>query len=114
MISVGRTPNTNKLGLENIGVTPTERGHLDVDENMKVSENVFAIGDITGNAALANVAEMEGRFAAKVICSKVKRPLSYHNMSTIMFFRPEVASVGLNETQCRDVIINKVSNLFEI
>src|SRR6185436_14607091 len=44
---------------------------------------------------------MEGRYAAKAMFGKNKYPLRYHNMSTIMFFNPEVAVVGLNEQQCQ-------------
>ena len=59
------------------------------NEQCKVDHNIYAAGDISGNNALVNVAEMEGRFAAKAIESKIKFPLRYRNMSTIMFFNPE-------------------------
>jgi UDP-N-acetylglucosamine 2-epimerase len=44
---------------------------------------------------------MEGRYAAKAIDSEIKFPLKYDNMSTIMFFNPEIASIGLNEKECQ-------------
>ena len=44
---------------------------------------------------------MEGRFAAKAIQSKIKFPLRYRNISTIMFFNPEIAAIGLNEKECQ-------------
>ena len=47
------------------------------------------------------IAEMEGRFAAKAIQSKIKFPLRYRNISTIMFFNPEIAAIGLNEKECQ-------------
>ncbi len=100
-ISIGRIPNTDNIGLENIGIKTGERGHIPVDGHMKATDNIYAIGDITGNSALVNVAEMEGRYAVKSIVKHINYPLKYDNMSTIMFFRPEVAAVGLNEKMCR-------------
>jgi dihydrolipoamide dehydrogenase len=100
-ISIGRVPTVQKLGLENIGVELTNRGLLTVDDKCKVASNIYAAGDISGNAALVNIAEMEGRFAAKAIKEKIKFPLRYRNVSTIMFFNPEIASIGLNEKDCQ-------------
>ncbi|MEA2018124.1 MAG: NAD(P)/FAD-dependent oxidoreductase [Campylobacterota bacterium] len=101
LISIGRVPTIKKLGLENIGVKLNDRDMLIVDNKCKVSENIYAAGDISGNAALVNIAEMEGRYAAKAIDSEIKFPLRYRNMSTIMFFNPEISSIGLNEKACQ-------------
>lgn len=101
LVSIGRVPSVKRLGLENIGVGITERGLLETNHQCCVRDNLYAAGDITGNAALVNVAEMEGRFAAKAIESKICFPLRYRNMSTIMFFNPEIASVGRTENSVR-------------
>ena len=101
LISIGRVANIANLGLENIDATITPRGVLEVDSECRVCEHIYAAGDVSGNMALVNIAEMEGRFAAKAIDGKIKYPLSYHNISTIMFFNPEVAAIGLNEKECR-------------
>jgi dihydrolipoamide dehydrogenase len=101
LVSVGRIPNLDKLGLENVGIRINSRGALDTDTDCRVKGNIFAVGDVTQHSALYNVAEMEGRYAVKSMYLKNKYPLRYSNMSTIMFFNPEVAAVGLNETQCR-------------
>ncbi len=101
LVSVGREPNLSSLGLENLGITVNARGGLDADGNCCVKENIYAVGDVTQRSALYNVAEMEGRYAIKAMYGRNKYPLRYHNMSTIMFFNPEVAVVGLNEQQCR-------------
>lgn len=101
LVSVGRAPNLANLGLENAGITINARGGLDADANCLVKGNIYAVGDVTQRSALYNVAEMEGRYAIKAMFSRNKYPLRYHNMSTIMFFNPEVAVVGLNEQQCR-------------
>ena len=107
LIAIGRIPNTDDLGLENIGVTPDDRGYLQVDEYLRVKnkfgyKNIFAAGDITGEAQLFSVAEMQGRFAVRAIYNKVSYPLNFHNMPTLMFFKPEVAAVGLNEKQLQE------------
>ena len=101
LVSIGRVPNTKNLGLENINIEIDSRGLLKVDSECRVNKNIYAAGDISGNMALVNIAEMEGRFAARAIESKIEYPLSYHNISTIMFFKPEISAIGLNEKECQ-------------
>ncbi len=101
LISIGRVPTVKKLGLENIGISLTDRNLLDVDKNCRVKDNIYAAGDISGGVALVNIAEMEGRFAAKAIEGNITFPLRYRNISTIMFFNPEITAVGLNEKECQ-------------
>lgn len=101
LISIGRVPNTSNLGLENIGVTLTDRGMLQVDSECRVADHIYAAGDISGNMALVNIPEIQGRFTAKAINDHIVHPLSYHNISTIMFFNPEIAAIGLNEKACQ-------------
>ncbi len=106
LISIGRVPNTENLGLENIGITPNERGFLEIEANCllkseKEIDNIFAAGDVTGYAQLVSVAELQGRYASKAMIHKNPYPLDYSNMSTLMFFKPEVAAVGMNEKQAQ-------------
>jgi len=101
LVSIGRVPNTKDLGLENTNVQLDKRGVLQVDDECRADKNIYAAGDITGNMALVNIAEMEGRFAARAIESMITFPLSYHNISTIMFFKPEISAIGLNEKECQ-------------
>jgi dihydrolipoamide dehydrogenase len=101
LISIGRVPNSTGLHLDKAGLL-TKPGHIiRVDENCRAKDNIFAVGDVTGRSALYSIAEMEGRHAVETIFTTPARPLNYANMSTIMFFRPEVAAVGLNEQNCR-------------
>ncbi len=102
LISIGRVSNLESLKLENIGVSATDRGLLKTDDMCRVCENIYAVGDISGNNALVNVAEMEGRFAAKAIEGKTHFALRYRNMSTIMFFNPEISAIGLTEKECQE------------
>ncbi len=101
LISVGRVPNLEHIGLENAGVELDERGYiLDNDCRTSVS-NIFAVGDITADVALVNVAELEGRHAVEKAFGMDVQCISYNNISSIMFLRPEVAAVGLNEKQAK-------------
>jgi len=102
LIAIGRVPNTHNLGLEKIGLKTCDHGFLRIDETCSVKNtiedcSIYAAGDITGNAQLVSVAELEGRYASKSILKRNKEKLDYSNMSTLMFFRPEVAAVGMNE-----------------
>ncbi len=101
LVSIGRVPNTQNIGLESTNIEVDGRGFLKVDSECRVDKDIYAAGDISGNMALVNIAEMEGRFAAKAIESKIDFPLSYHNISTIMFFNPEISAIGLNEKECQ-------------
>ncbi len=101
LISIGRTPNIENLNLESVGINPNEQGVLQTDENCCVTRNVYACGDVTHHPNLVNLAEMEGRYAVKHMYGFAHHSLNYDNMSTVMFFRPAVAAVGLNEKGCR-------------
>lgn len=100
LVSVGRVPNYENLGLEEIGVEMDSRGIIDDDTQTSVP-NIYAVGDITSDIALVNVGELEGRYAVERIFDTPRRKLVYENISTIMFLKPEVAGVGLNEKQAK-------------
>lgn len=97
LISIGRVPNTEGLGLETTGVKLDARGHIEDEDTRTSVPHIFAVGDVTLDIALVNVGEIEGRHAAERIAGKADGALSYENLSTIMFLDPEVAAIGLNE-----------------
>ncbi len=101
LLSIGRVPNLAGLRLDKAGIETDGAGFLKADENCRVEDNVYAAGDVLKHPALVNIAEMEGRYAVKHMFGTVKWPLNYHNMSTVMFFKPAVAAVGINEKNCR-------------
>ncbi len=101
LISVGRVSNHENLGLEAAGVVLNDRGCIDDEHTRSNVPNIYAVGDFTADISLVNVGELEGRHAVERMFGKPKRELVYENISTIMFLNPEVASVGLNETQAR-------------
>ncbi|WP_321777681.1 NAD(P)/FAD-dependent oxidoreductase [Sulfurimonas sp.] len=101
LVSIGRVPTMKRLGLENIGIEIEGKRVIETDDCCRVCGNIYAAGDISGHAALVHIAEMEGRFAAKAIEEKIKFPLRYKNMSAIMFFNPEISTVGMSEKDCQ-------------
>ncbi|MCC7050256.1 MAG: NAD(P)/FAD-dependent oxidoreductase [Bacteroidia bacterium] len=101
IISVGRVPNTEHLGLENINIKLCENGKIWESDTQTSISNIFVAGDISSNIALVNTAEREARHAVVRMFGAPVKPLNYNNISTIMFLNPEVAAVGLNEQQAR-------------
>jgi len=101
LISIGRTFDLSGLGLHHLGIEIDRPGLLQSDDNCCVSGNVYAAGDVTHHPALVNIAEMEARHAVMHMFGKIGAPMNYENMSTVMFFYPPVAAVGLNEKGCR-------------
>lgn len=106
LIAIGRIPNTDKLNLGKIGFPVDKRGALGMNEFCEIKNigkcNIYAAGDITGHGQLYNVAQLQGRYIVDSIYGTVNNPISYENMSTLMFFKPEVAAVGLNEKQLQE------------
>lgn len=101
LIAVGRVPNYEDLWESEVNISISKRGIEDSDTQTNIS-NIYAVGDITADISLVNVGELEGRYAVERIFGNPKRKLVYENISTIMFLQPEVAGVGLNETQAHE------------
>ena len=100
LISIGRAPNTDGIGLENAGVKLNERGGIWDDDTQTNVSNIYVAGDVTTEVALVNVGEREARHAVVRMFGPIVKPLSYKNISTIMFLNPEVAAVGMSEQEC--------------
>lgn len=101
LVSVGRVPNYEGLGLAEAGVELTDRGHVVDHDTRSNVPNIFAVGDLTADIALVNVGELEGRHAIEKLFGQPRRPMLYENISTIMFLKPETAGVGINEQQAQ-------------
>ncbi len=101
LISVGRVPNVEGLGLEDIGIITDGQNFCENDDCSTNIPNIFAVGDLTADIALVNIAELEGRHAIEKAYGLDHAPIVYNNISTIMFLNPEVAAVGLNEIQAQ-------------
>ena len=96
LVSVGRIPNTQHLGLEKLGVNLSPTGHIINQDTQTNIPNIFAAGDVSGHMALVNVGEIEARHAVEKMFGSSGEALSYDNLCTIMFLHPEVASIGFN------------------
>lgn len=95
MVTVGRRPNTDELGLEHAGIKVQERGLILVDEQGRTNKpNIFAIGDVVPGLALAHKASYEAKVAAEVIAGK-NVAVDYAAIPSVCFTDPELASVGL-------------------
>ncbi len=102
MVSVGRVPNVDGLGLEEIAVATDDRGFIAVNERMQTNvAGIYAIGDVVGGALLAHKAYQEAKVAAEVIAGE---PAAFDNVGipAVIYTDPEVAWVGLSEQEARD------------
>jgi hypothetical protein len=101
LISIGRVPNSQGLGLEAAGVLLDKSGGIIVKDTQSSVPHIHAAGDVTADVALVNVAELEGRHAVEAMFSAPTHKIRYDALSAIFFLSPEVAAVGLNEQQAR-------------
>jgi dihydrolipoamide dehydrogenase len=103
LVAVGRAPNTEGIGLEAAGVQLTERGFVKVDEWMRTSAaGVWAIGDVVGGFLLAHAAAHEGVTAVEDIAGRRVHPMEQELVTRCTYSSPEIASVGLTESEARD------------
>ncbi|KQL18933.1 dihydrolipoyl dehydrogenase [Cytobacillus solani] len=101
-VMVGRRPNTDELGLEQVGIKMTDRGVIEIDKQCRTSvNNIFAIGDIVQGPQLAHKASYEGKIAAEVI-SGHHSEIDYLGIPAVVFSDPELASVGYTESQAKE------------
>ncbi|KAG5918299.1 GTP-binding protein gtr1 [Claviceps capensis] len=101
--AVGRVPETDKIGLKEIGVKTNEKGYVVVDEYQNSSvDNIYALGDVTGQVELTPVAIAAGRKLAHRLFGPAEfstLKLDYSNIPSVVFSHPEVGSIGLTEPQ---------------
>lgn len=101
MVTVGRRPNTDDMGLEQAGVEIGERGLIPVDAQGRTNvKNIYAIGDIVPGAALAHKASYEAKIAAEAIAGK-KVAVDYKAMPAVAFTDPELATVGMTIAEAK-------------
>jgi len=102
LVSIGRRPYTDGLGLDKVGIKTDDKGRIEVNENLQTNvENIYAIGDVVKGAMLAHKAEEEGVFVAEKI--KGEKPhINYLLIPSVVYTWPEVASVGYTEEQLKE------------
>ncbi|EHD0645710.1 dihydrolipoyl dehydrogenase [Staphylococcus pseudintermedius] len=102
LVTVGRRPNTDELGLEEVGVKLTDRGLVEVDKQSRTSvDSIYAIGDIVPGLPLAHKASYEAKVAAEAIAGQ-NSEVDYIGMPAVCFTEPELAQVGYTEAQAKE------------
>jgi dihydrolipoamide dehydrogenase len=102
LVSVGRKPYTEGLGLENAGVQMGDRGMIAVNDHLETNvPGIYAIGDVVRGAMLAHKAEEEGVLVAEQIVGQ-KPHINYNLIPGVVYTWPEVASVGFSEEQLKE------------
>ena len=112
LVSVGRSPYTEGLGLENIGVKTTDRGQIETNSQLQTSaSNIYAIGDVVKGAMLAHKAEEEGTMVAELIAGQ-KPHIDYNLIPGVVYTWPEVAAVGKTEEELKEAGIKYKAGSF--
>jgi glutathione reductase (NADPH) len=103
LFATGRLPNTQGLGLEEVGVKLGEAGAVVVDEDSRTSvESIYAVGDVTNRLNLTPVAIAEGRALAETLFHDNPMRVDHEGVPSAVFSQPPVATVGLTERQARE------------
>ncbi len=102
LVSAGRVPCSNDLGLETVGIETDKRGFIAVNENYQTAvEGIYAVGDLIGGAMLAHKASEEGIVCVERLAG-MKSHVNYDAIPGIAYTHPEVASVGKTEEQLKE------------
>jgi len=102
LVTVGRRPNTDRIGLEKAGVKTDAQGWIQVDERLRTNVPwIYAIGDVIGPPMYAHKASKEGIVAAEVIAG-MSSQADFRGIAWAIFTDPEIASVGLTEAQAKE------------
>jgi dihydrolipoamide dehydrogenase len=102
LVSIGRVPNTEGLGLKEAGVALDERGRVSIDDHFRTNvAGICAIGDVVRGAMLAHKAEDEGIAAAEIIAGQAGH-VNYDAIPNVVYTYPEIASVGKTEEELKE------------
>ncbi|MBE0440254.1 MAG: dihydrolipoyl dehydrogenase [Gammaproteobacteria bacterium] len=112
LVAVGRSPNGKLINAEAAGVAVNDYGFIEVDQQMRTNvPHIFAIGDIVGQPMLAHKATHEGKVAAEVI-SGMKSAFDPMTIPSVAYTDPEVAWMGLTETEAKAQNVDYVKGAF--
>lgn len=102
LVSTGRVPNTDNMGLESTGIKMNERGIVQIDEQGHTNiPNIYAIGDIVPGPALAHKASYEAKIVAEVIAGKQVK-IDYKTIPAVCYTDPELAVAGMTLTEAKE------------
>ena len=112
LVSIGRRPFTDGLGLDKIGIETDKHGFVSVDDHFQTNvEGIFAIGDVIGGMMLAHKAEDEGVVVAESLAGLTPH-INYDAIASVVYTWPEVAGVGKTEEQLKDAGVKYKSGKF--
>jgi dihydrolipoamide dehydrogenase len=112
LLSVGRVPNTDGLGLDSVGVQLDERGRVAVDESFTTNvPGIYAIGDVIAGPMLAHKASEEGAACVEKLVTGYGH-INYDTIPGIMYTEPEVATVGKSEEQLQEAGVEYRKGIF--
>ncbi len=112
LVSVGRSPFTKGLGLQNVNVKLSNNGQIETNNQLQTATpNIYAIGDVVKGAMLAHKAEEEGTMVAEIIAGQ-KPHINYNLIPGVVYTWPEVAAVGKTEEQLKNEGINYKAGTF--
>lgn len=112
LLSIGRRPYTQGLGLEKAGVKVDNRGRVEIDDHFQTNvKGIYAIGDVVRGAMLAHKAEDEGVVCAEIIAGQSGH-INYDAIPSVVYTFPEVASVGKTEEQLKEAGIEYKAGKF--
>jgi NAD(P) transhydrogenase len=96
----GRTGNSDRLGVDAVGLTPDGRGYLSVNEDFQTSvPNIYAVGDVIGIPSLASAAYVQGRYAALHLAGEQPPRMMVRQIPTGIYTSPEISSLGRTERE---------------
>ncbi|WP_164669163.1 dihydrolipoyl dehydrogenase [Virgibacillus doumboii] len=102
LVTVGRRPNTEEIGLEQVGIEVDDKGLIKIDKQCRTNvDNIYAIGDIVEGPPLAHKASYEGKVAAEAISGE-KSAIDYLGIPAVVFSDPELATVGYTEAAAKE------------
>jgi dihydrolipoamide dehydrogenase len=111
-VMIGRKPNTDELGLEQVGIEMSDRGLINIDKQCRTNvSNIYAIGDIVAGPPLAHKASYEAKVAAEAIAGHASE-IDYLGIPAVVFSDPELASVGYDEKLAKEEGIEIVAAKF--
>ena len=113
LLAVGRTPTTDGLGVEVLGITRGDNGALTVDEHCRVAPHVYAAGDVTGVAPYTHTANYQARIVGDALLGK-QSSADYRAIPRAVYTEPAVASVGQDEATAREAGVDAVSACFDL
>ena len=114
LVSIGRKPNSEDIGIESLGIALDERGFIRVNDRMETSRSgIFAIGDVVGGPLLAHKAYREAKIVADIFEGE---SAAFDNVAipAVVYTDPEIAWVGLQESEARKAGFNVVTGSFPL